>query len=421
MTTMAPSTAPSTATDGATTVRQRAWPRYDEESLARVAELARAGRTFDYHHGPELAEIEELFTRAHDGRYAVALNSGTSALLAAYHALGVGPGDEVLVPALTFLATASPLFLLGAVPVLCDAGTPQGNVSADTLRERVTPRTKAIAVTHLFGHPAPMAEIAALAREHGLPLIEDCSHAHGSTLDGRSVGTFGDLAVYSIGGLKLVSGGMGGVLLARDARHHDLACLLSSFQQRSAETVIDPRLRGLADVGLGGNLRITPIAAVLAASHARRLPELVAAKQRNARALLSRLTVHPGVEELPVAAGATTGGWYDVVFAVDEDSAGFTRDDLIAALQAHGLPAGVPRSAPLHLASVFRGEASPDVLRTPLGYRPGDLPVSESLHRQWVSLLGPQLNAPEPLVLDGYLAAADAALAGLTTSRGARR
>lgn len=394
------------------------WPRYDPTALARASALLRAGRSFDYHHGPEIAELERLFSRAHGGRHAVALNSGTSALLAAYHALGLGPGDEVLVPTLTFLATASPLFLLGATPVLCDTGTPQGNVSAATLRARITGRTRAIAVTHLFGHPAPMAEIAALARAHDLPLVEDCSHAHGSTLDGQPVGTFGELAAYSIGGLKLVSGGMGGVLLAARSRHHDLACLLSAFQQRSQESVVDPQLRRLADVGLGGNLRLTPVAAVLATSHLRRLPELVAAKHRNATALLDRLCAQPGLSRLPVAPGATLGGWYDVIVAVDPELAGFDRYQLVAALRRHGLPAALPRTAPLHLTSVFRGEAPPRAVPAGLRYRPGDLPGSEALHARWVSLPGPTLNEPDPPVLPSYLAAIDRALAELTRGAG---
>lgn len=385
----------------------RPWPRYDEAAVAIAATLIRAGRTFDYHHGPEITEIERLFSDAHDGRYAVAVNSGTSALLCAYRALGLGPGDEVLVPTLTFLATASPLLLLGAEPVLCDAGTPQGNVSAATLRARITERTRAIAVTHLFGHPAPMLEIMALAREFGLPVVEDCSHAHGSTLDGRSVGTFGDLAAYSIGGLKMVSGGMGGMLLAARSRHHDIACLLSAFQQRSEQTVMDPELRRLADFGLGGNLRMTPPAAVLAASHMRRLPETVATKRANAETLLERLCAHPDVTRPPIEPDATMGGWYDVVAAVEP---GADRTGLIEALQRHGLPAAVPRTRPLHLTSVFLGQAPSDVLAPRAGYRVGNLSASEALHSRWVSVGGPALNVDDPRLITGHLAAIDAAL-----------
>jgi dTDP-4-amino-4,6-dideoxygalactose transaminase len=399
------------------------WPVYDEDAVARATALVRAGRTFDYRHGPELAGLEGLFSAQLDDRHVIALNSGTSALFAAYYALGLAPGDEVVMPTLTFLATASPLFLLGAVPVLCDAGADNGNVTAATLRERVTERTRAIAVTHLFGHPCPMDEIAALATEYRLPLVEDCSHAHGSTYRGRPVGTFGDLAVFSTGGVKLVSGGMGGVLACRSRHHYELACLLSSFKQRSELTVRDPRLRPLADVGLGGNLRISPVAAVLAASHLRRLPELTAAKRHNASRLLAGLCRHPGVAALPVSPEVDMGAWYDVVVAVDPGRAGFSRDDLLAALRAEGVRARVTHTAPLHLTSVFQGHTPdawrlypPEVLAAGFRYRRGDLPRAEALHDRWLSLPATYLNEPGCRLVGPYLAAFDRVLDRLSGS-----
>jgi perosamine synthetase len=400
------------------------WPVYDPATVDRVAALIRRGRSFDYDHGPEIAGLEEAFSRRHAGRYALTLNSGTSALLAGYFALGLGPGDEVVVPSLTFLATASPLFLLGAVPVLADSAGRDGNVDAASIERALTPRTRAVAVTHLFGHPAPMDEITALCRRRGLALVEDCSHAHGSTYRGRPVGTFGDLAVFSIGGLKLVSGGMGGVLLARDARHYDLACLLTAFKQRSERTVHDPRLRRLADVGLGGNLRISPPAAVLAQSHLDRLEELVEAKRVNVHRLLEPLAAQPGVNPPAVAPHVTMGGWYDIVVAVDEPRAGFSRDALVAQLQQQGVKAIVPSTRPLHLTSVFSGEQpghrqlySPAVLARHFRHRRGDLPVAEALHDSWVSLPAPYFNDSAGALVEPYRAAVRAALDRLAGRR----
>jgi dTDP-4-amino-4,6-dideoxygalactose transaminase len=386
------------------------WPVHSPEAVAHVARLAAAGRTFDYRYGPELSTLEQLFSDLHGGRHALAVNSGTSALLAAYHALGIGPGDEVAVPSLTFLATASPLLLLGAVPVLCDADGPTGNVSAETIRRRLTHRTKAIVVTHLFGHPCPMREIMALARERDLPVVEDCSHAHGSTYHGQRVGTFGDLAAFSIGGLKLISGGMGGVLLTRHRRHHEIASLLTAFQQRSEATVTDPALRRLADVGLGANLRISPLAAVLATGHLRRLDELVEAKSDNITRLLAALTEADGVDGRHIAPHCTMGGWYDAVVSVDPERAGFHRDELVAALQDEGVRARVPRTAPLHRSSVFRGDpAAHEILRYPpevraryFAYPPDALPASAALHDSWVSLPATFFNERAGVLVDPY-------------------
>ncbi|GAA3414339.1 hypothetical protein GCM10018952_34490 [Streptosporangium vulgare] len=206
------------------------WPVYDEGVAARVAELVTLGRTFDYDYGPELAELERSFAERHGRAHALALTSGTAGLLAAYFALGIGPGDEVIVPDLTFFSTASPLFLLGAVPVLCDAGDATGNVAAADVEALVTPRTVAIVVTHLWGHSCDMDALRAVADRRGLALVEDCSHAHGSTFRGRPVGSMGDISIFSVGGRKLVSGGMGGMLLTDSEDVFARACLLTNFR-----------------------------------------------------------------------------------------------------------------------------------------------------------------------------------------------
>src|SRR5690348_4949657 len=146
------------------------WPVYTKEAVARASALLEAGRTFDYGRGEEIAALEDAFATTF-GRHALAVNSGTTALLAAYHTLGLGPGDEVVVPSFTFYSTATPLLLLRARPVLCDAGDSTGNVTAATIAAVLTERTKAVVVTHLFGWPCDMDEIVALCRRHGVALI----------------------------------------------------------------------------------------------------------------------------------------------------------------------------------------------------------------------------------------------------------
>jgi len=143
-------------------------------------------------------------------------------------------------------------------------------------------------------------------------VLEDCSHAHGATCDGVPVGSVGDVSVFSVGGLKTVSGGMGGVVAFRDPAAYEIACLFTSFRQRPRASVHDPALRAFADVGLGGNLRISPIAALLASSHLRRLPELVAVKDTQARAIAAAAEL-PGVAGVAVSERGSMGGWYDLV------------------------------------------------------------------------------------------------------------
>lgn len=369
----------------------RQWPWYSPDALARCAELLLQGRSFDYSCGPEIEALESAFARRAGRKHALSFNSGTSALLAAYVALGIGAGDEVLVPTFTFLSTASPLFLLDAVPILCDSGDEFGNVTAATLEPRLSARTRAIAVTHLWGQPCEMEEILSFAADHGLPVVADCSHAHGSTYRGRDIGQFGELAVFSIGSHKIVSGGLGGILLCDDDLHFDTACLLGHFKQRR-RSVTRPGRAALADVGLGGNLRISPLAAVLAHSHLAELEEIVATKARNVNAMMELVDALPGIERLPRVAGTSRDGWYECVLRVNREG-GRARDSLLETLSRAGVPIDKPRTAPLHRASVFTGAriaesriAQRVALPPEHAFRSGDLPKSERLYASWLAL-----------------------------------
>jgi dTDP-4-amino-4,6-dideoxygalactose transaminase len=369
----------------------RQWPHYRPGTIETVAELLAQGRSFDYYRGPEISELEDRLARRADRQYALTFNSGTSAMLAAFAAVGIGPGDEVVVPTLTFLATASPLFLLGAVPVLCDAGDDWGNVTAATLEQRITSKTRALVVTHLWGQPCELEPILALATKRGLPLIADCSHAHGSTYRGHDVGAYGDIAVFSLGSHKVISGGNAGVLLCDDALYHDTGVLLGHFKQRRTSIHSEAR-RQFSDIGLGANLRISPVAAVLAGEHAERLDDLLAAKAANVRRVVNALTAAVlGLAPVLTRPGTTRDGWYGVMLrAIDGPRA---RDVLLDQLRAAGLPVTTPQTTPLHLTSIFGGHVPSDTsiarrVRLPADrtYRPGDLPLSELLTNCWISL-----------------------------------
>lgn len=159
-----------------------------------------------------VAELEDALTDYFGVRHAVLTSSGTAALHSTYAANSIEPGDEVIVPAYTFPATVTPLLHLGGVPVLADSEE-TGNVSAADVATRITPRTTAIMVTHLWGIPADMDGLCSLADARGLALMEDGSHAHGATVRGRKVGTFGRSAAFSMNGPKPLSAGEGGFAL----------------------------------------------------------------------------------------------------------------------------------------------------------------------------------------------------------------
>lgn len=389
------------------------WPWYEPATVRRAQDLVARGRVFDYARGPEIAELEDHAAAAHGRQFCLAVNSGSSALLAAFVGLGIGPGEEVLIPTFTFLTCASPLLLLGAVPVLVDSGDPTGNVTVDSLRPHLTERTRAIVVTHLFGEPCDLDEIGAWARQHDLAVIEDCSHAHGARLaDGRGVGTQADIAVYSIGGVKAVSGGLGGLLLTDDETVYDLGCLLSSFKQRSRASIRRPEVAALADVGLGGNLRISPIAAVLALSHLTALDELVARKQANAARLERAVCVIPGLRPVPTAEGTNRGGRYGVHLrydAADERC----RDGLLEAMTELGAPLTAPKTRLLHRSSMFAGQRPP---RSPypealwqryFSFDPDAFPVASALHDSWIALPATLLHGDVDRLVEAYAEAAE--------------
>jgi perosamine synthetase len=300
--------------------------------------------------------------------------------------------------------------------VLADSGASTGNVTAESLAPHVTARTRALVVTHLFGEPCDMGPVRQLARRHGLAVIEDCSHAHGARFaDGSGVGTVGDVAIYSVGGVKAVSGGLGGLLLTDDEDMFDIACLLSAFKQRSRSSIRRPGVRALADTGLGGNLRMSPVAAVLALSHL-----VVATKQANAAALERALTVPGELTPVPTDPRGDRGARYGVHLSLDSATSGVGRDALVVALTRAGLQVTAPRTRLLHRSSLFRGARPPrSGYPDRLWYRhfryPADaFPVASALHDSWLALPATRLHGEAANLVAGYRRRFGPAWAALT-------
>ena len=181
--------------------------------------VLRALRGTHYILGPEVTAFEKEFAQWHGQEASVGVGNGTDALHLAVRALGLGPDDEVICPAFTFIATAGAVALAGAKPVFCDIEPEHFAMCPDDVRKRITPRTKALVVVHLFGHPAPMDELMALAKEHNLAVIEDCAQATGAEYKGKKVGTIGDFGCFSFFPSKNLGGvGDGGMVLANTAQ-----------------------------------------------------------------------------------------------------------------------------------------------------------------------------------------------------------
>ncbi|WP_031513307.1 DegT/DnrJ/EryC1/StrS family aminotransferase [Streptomyces sp. NRRL F-5123] len=381
----------------------RAWPWLSEDARTRVDGLLAEGELSDYDYGPVLAEFERTVADYHGVPYALAASSGTDALLSAYLAVGVRPGDEVLVPSYSFHATVAPLFLLSAVPVLCDVDPVTGNIDPADAEARITARTRAVAVTHLWGHPVDMDAVLALAGRHGLKVVEDGSHAHGARYRGALVGTLGDAGVFSLGARKMVSGGMGGVLVTSDEHVHREPQRLGHTHERAAHSWPAEDVA----VGLGGNHRISLVAAAICTAQYRDLDARIAVKRAVLEGLSARLEGVPGLRPQFTAPGVTRGGWYGYKARyVPGELGGLPLDDFVAALQAEGLPVDRPSNRPLHWSQLFTQRRLEPAYYQPGRERPlyrrGELPGAEAYYEASLSFPAPRLHEPCEDVLDQW-------------------
>lgn len=268
--------------------------RLEAEDLEAVAETLRSGWLTM---GPRTRAFEEAFAAQLGCRHAVAVSSCTAALHLAYLGVGVGPGDEVIVPSLTFAATASTVVLCGATPVFADiVGTHDLSIDPDDVLRRLTPRTKAVAVVHFAGYPAAVDRLVELCREHGLALIEDAAHAPSATLLGRKLGTWGLAGAFSLFSNKILSVGEGGLLVTDDDDVAATARSLRSHAMTAGTWEKHTRAATSYDVvGLGFNYRIDEPRSALALSRLPRLEADITRRRELTRVYRERLRAIPGL------------------------------------------------------------------------------------------------------------------------------
>jgi len=187
------------------------WPYFDENEVNAVTEVIRSGKWFRYD-GTKVEEFEKAFAKFHDSAYAVAVTNGTAALEVPLAVMGVGPGDEVIVPNYTFIATASAVMVHGAVPVFVDIQPDTYNMDPKCFEAAITEKTKAVIPVHFAGYPADMDEIMAIAKKHGLYVLEDACHSHGGAYNGKMLGSIGDAGAFSFQASKNITSGEGGAV-----------------------------------------------------------------------------------------------------------------------------------------------------------------------------------------------------------------
>ena len=347
------------ALEGGTPVRKQPfapWPVFAEDEIEAVAAVLRSGKA-NYWTGEQSQEFEREFARFVGVKYALALANGTAALELALHALGIGPGDEVVVPSKTFIATASCVVRLGAIPVVADVDPDSQNITAASIAKVLTPRTKAIIAVHLGGWPCEMDEILALARARRLFVVEDCAQSVGARYKGRTTGSIGDVGTFSFCQDKIMTtGGEGGMLLT-DSR--DLWEKAWSYKDhgKSYATVFEREhpvgFRWLHE-SFGSNWRITEMQSAIGRLQLKKLPQWLALRRRNAALLGLGLSTVPGLRlALPPAHSEHAYYKYYVFLRPETLRAGWNMQRLLDALAAEGIPCGVGACSEIYLEKAF--------------------------------------------------------------------
>ena len=307
---------------GTALLREEAWPVYAEDEIDAVTAVLRSGRVNQWT-GDTVFEFERACTERFGGGHGIALANGSVALELAVRALGIGPGDEVVVTPRSFVASAFCARLAGATPVFAEIDRDSGNITAETIAAVLTPRTKAVIPVHLGGWPADMPAIMALARAHGLIVIEDCAQAQGAEIDGLPVGSFGDAAAFSFCQDKIIStAGEGGLVTFRDDAAYEWAWSYKDHgkdRARAMEHPAAPGFRWLHD-RVGTNWRMTEIEAAVGLLQMDKLPQWRVRRIRNADSWAEALEPIPGIR-VPRPARNLTGAYYKFYAYLDVDPA----------------------------------------------------------------------------------------------------
>ena len=374
------------ALEGGTPVREQPfapWPVFAEDEIEAVAAVLRSGRV-NYWTGEQSQEFEREFAQFVGVKYAVALANGTAALELALHALGIGPGDEVVVPCKTFIASASCVVRLGATPVVADIDPESQNITATSVEKVLTPRTKAIIAVHLAGWPCEMDEILTLAKERGLFVVEDCAQCVGARYKGRPTGSMGDIGAFSFCQDKIITtGGEGGMLVTDSRKLWEKAWSYKDHGKSYAavfEREHQPGFRWLHE-SFGTNWRITEMQSAIGRLQLKKLPQWLAVRRRNAGFLSQGLAAVPGLRlALPPAHSEHAYYKYYAFIRPEMLRPEWNMERILDALAAEGIPGGVGACSEIYLEKAFVNAGFGPKQRLPMARRLADSSLMFMLH-----------------------------------------
>lgn len=332
------------------------WPSFSEDEVAAACEVLRSGKV-NYWTGDQGAQFEKEFAAYIGCRYAIAVANGTVALELALKAMGIGPGDEVIVPSRTFIASASAVVKCDATPIIVDVDRNSQNLTAATVQSALSSRTRAIIPVHLAGWPCDMDSILELARNNNVKVLEDCAQAHGATYRGRKVGSMGDAAAFSFCQDKIMStGGEGGMITTNDEAIFEAAWSYKDHGKnyRAMQSRAPSHEFRWVHDSFGTNARLTEMQAAMGRVQLRKLDERVAARRANATTLTHAIANTPGLRM--TVPPAEVGHAFYKYYAFIEPGAlhgAWDRDHIAAAIRAEGIPCSSGSCSEIYLERAF--------------------------------------------------------------------
>jgi dTDP-4-amino-4,6-dideoxygalactose transaminase len=345
------------------------WPQFDENEKAALLEVLESGIWGGY--SPKVGEFEQAFADFHKAKYGVTAANGTVTLEAALLAAGIEAGEEVIVPPISFIATASAVLRVGAVPVFADIDESTYNLDPELLSEAVTDRTRAIIPVHFAGHPADMEAIIEIAERHDLVVIEDCAHAHGAAWLGKRVGGFGAFGSFSFQASKNMTAGEGGILTTNDKTLAEKARSVCNQGRRAGGAWYE-------HVRLGTNYRLTGWQAAVLLAQLERLPQQLETRSANARFLIDQLRHFELISPPVVDERVTDHSYYLFMLRLKRETLpGLSKSKFVKALAAEGIPCAEGYPYPLYCNPLFESHT----------HRRGNCPEAERMCAEafWVS------------------------------------
>lgn len=322
------------------------WPQFDERERKALDEVLES-RVWWRTPGTKTLQFENDYAKFHGAKHGIAVTNGTAALEVTMSALRIGPGDEVILPDFTFVATASAVLYAGALPVMVDVSQETYCIDVRLAAAAITGRTKAIIAVHMGGHPADLDALVALTKQKGIALVEDSAHAHATEWKGRRIGTHGAAGTFSFQSSKLMTAGEGGIIITSDDAFEKQARSVHDCGRVPGEWFYSHYING-------SNYRLSEWQGAILGAQLTRLDEQTRHRHQNARLLDKLLSQIPGITPQTLDARCTRNGHYAYIFHVNtKEFAGASVERLIEAMNAEGIPnqASYP---PVHALDVFQ-------------------------------------------------------------------